>query len=146
MTLAEAMISGDWITSFAVAVIGAIITGLLAWKKGEAKGRGDKVTLQEPVPEVPVKRVYAPPTFAQHQELMRRVASLEADAKEHREYVEGQLRDIRREQGEQFVKLMNAGETRKDAIMDSMNDMVRNFHARVDQLIDGHRSQPAKRS
>lgn len=137
--MAETMISGEWITAFVVAVIGAMASGLVAWKKGEAKGRGDKVTLQDPVPEVPVKRVYSPPTFSQHQDLVRRVTVIEHDAKEHREHMDAQLRDIRREQSEQFVKLMNAGEVRKDAIMDSMNDMVRNFHSRVDQLIDGHR-------
>ncbi len=136
------MIPGDWLTAFAVAVIGAVGAAMLAWKKGEAKGRGDKVTLQEPIPEMPVKRVYTPPTFSQHQELVRRVAVIENEAKEHREYVEAQLRDIRREQSEQFVKLMNAGEVRKDAIMQSMNDMVRAFHSRVDQLIDGHRANP----
>lgn len=144
--IAETMISGEWLTGFTVAIIGAIGSSLLAWKKGEAKGRGENVTLKEPVPELPVRKVYTPPTFSQHQELVRRVAALETESKEHREYVEGQLRDIRREQSEQFVKLMNAGETRKDAIMDSINDMVRSFHSRVDNLIDGHRGTPIKKS
>ena len=60
---------------------------------------------------------------------------IEGEAKEHRDYVESQLRDIRREQAEQFVKLMQAGEVRKDAIMESMNGMIRGFHSRVDQLL-----------
>jgi hypothetical protein len=136
MTLAETMISGEWITAFVVAVIGAVASGLVAWKKGEAKGRGDKVTLQEPVPEIPVKRVFSPPTFYRHQELVRRVASLENETKEHREYVEGPLRDIRRENGEQFVKLMNAGEDRKDKIMDGFAKDMARIHERMNKIFD----------
>jgi hypothetical protein len=137
--LAETMVSGEWITSFVVGVIGAASAALIAWKKGQAQGRGENITLKDPVPEVPVRKIYSPPTFAQHQDLERRVTCIERDAKEHREHMDAQLRDIRREQAEQFVKLMNAGEVRKDAIMDSMNNMVRAFHSRVDQLIDGRR-------
>ena len=139
--IAETMISGEWITAFVVAVVGAVGASLAAYKKGQAS---PKMKIDEPVPEIPVRKVYTPPTFSQHQDLVRRVTMIEADAKAHREYVEAQLRDIRREGGEQFVKLMTAGEQRKDAIMESMNDMVRAFHSRVDQLIDGHRTTPRK--
>ena len=140
--LAETMISGEWLTAFVVALVGAVGAALAAYKKGQAS---PKVKIDEPVPEIPVRKVYTPPTFSQHQDLVRRVTMIEADAKAHREYVEAQLRDIRREGGEQFVKLMTAGEQRKDAIMESMNDMVRAFHSRVDQLIDGHRSNTPKK-
>jgi hypothetical protein len=134
-------VSGKWIIALLVAVIPLIGA---VWIKAKAAGRGE-TKISEPVPEIPTKRVYSPPTFSQHQDLVRRVGMLENETKEHREYVEAQLRDIRREQNEQFVKLMNAGETRKDAIMESMNDMVRNFHSRVDQLIDGHRPHTLKK-
>jgi hypothetical protein len=141
----DTMISGEWLTTTLKVIIAglALILGKY-WGQRVAANASRDVTLKDPVPEIAAKRVYSPPTFSQHQELVRRVASLENETKEHREYVEAQLRDIRREQAEQFVKLMNAGETRKDAIMESMNDMVRNFHSRVDQLIDGHRQAPRK--
>lgn len=140
----DSLISGAWLIQIVQVAIAAIGTAGAAWivalRKGRVEGARDErsksVTLQEPVPEVPVKRTYTPPTFYQHQELVRRVTALETDAKEHREYVETQLRDIRREGAEQFVKLMEAGETRKDTIMENMNAMMRSFHARVDQILD----------
>ena len=145
--IAETMISGDWILG-AIKVVGVAIGAagsawIVAFRKGQ-KSTAKDVRIEEPVPEIPVRKVYTPPTFSQHQDLVRRVTLIEADAKAHREYVEAQLRDIRREGGEQFVKLMTAGEQRKDAIMESMNDMVRAFHSRVDQLLDGHRTTPRK--
>ena len=142
--LAETLISGEWLTSFVVGCIGAIGAAIIAWKKGQANGRSESVTLKDPVPTVPVTKVYSPPTFSQHQDLVRRVTSIEHDAKEHREHMEGQLRQVRSEQAEQFVRMMQAGESRKDAIMESMNSMVSAFHSRVDQLIDGHRQTPLK--
>lgn len=146
--MAETAVSGDWLIELAKGIIVAIGTGGAAWIVAFRKGRAmrQKVTLEEPLPTMPVQRTYTPPSFSQHQDLVRRVKSLEEDAKEHREHVETQLRDIRREQSEQFVKLMNAGESRKDMIMESMNEMVRSFHSRVDQLIDGHRTPPNRKS
>lgn len=129
------MIPGEWITAFVVSVIGAIAGPFVAYKKGKSA----QVKLPDPMPEMPVRKVYTPPTFSQHQDLVRRVSQLETETRQHREYVETQLRDIRREQSEQFVKLMNAGESRKDAIMESMNEMVRGFHERVDLLLMDHK-------
>ena len=145
--IAETLISGDWLLA-SVKVAGAALASagaawIVAFRKGQQSSAKD-VRIEEPVPEVPVRKVYTPPTFSQHQDLVRRVCLIESEAKAHREYVEAQLRDIRREGSEQFVKLMNAGEVRKDAIMESMNDMVRAFHSRVDQLIDGHRTTTRK--
>jgi len=134
-TLAEFMISGDWLVAALLALIPVIGGVWIKAKKAGAKEAGE-VTLKEPVPEVPVKRVYTPPTFSQHQDVVRRVAQLEADAKENREHFEQQLRDIRREQAEQFVKLMQAGEMRKDMIFEKIDSMARGFHARVDQIMD----------
>jgi hypothetical protein len=122
--LAETMGDGNglWVSAATIGAIGLAVAGIVkAFKVGEAKGKTQDVNLKDPVPEVPIKRVYSPPTFYQHQELVRRVSLIEAEAKEHREHMDAQLRDIRREQAEQFVKLMNAGEVRKDAIMDHMN-------------------------
>lgn len=129
----DAMISGDWILK----LIGALFTGaalLLGryWGRREAAG----VTLESPVPELPVRKVFTPPSFSQHQELVRRVAALEYETKSHREYVEAQLRDIRRESSEQFVKLMNAGEVRKDAIMESFREEMNRIYTRLNSVSD----------
>jgi hypothetical protein len=132
----DTLISGNWITAFVVAVIGSVTSGILAWKKGEAKGRSEKITLTEPMPEIPTRRVYSPPTFYQHQELMRRVDALEKGTTAHREYVEGQFRAIRRENSEQFITLMNAGETRKDAIMEEVRTEMNRIYERINKLAD----------
>ncbi|MDP3851975.1 MAG: hypothetical protein Q8Q59_15845 [Luteolibacter sp.] len=122
--LAETMISGEWLTAFVVAVIGAIASALIAWKKGEAKGRGDKVTLQDPMPKVPVERVYSPPSFSQHMDLRRRVETLETDHQK-----------LRREVAEQYIQLLKVGEERKDKIIDEFNRVATGFHSRVNQLV-----------
>ena len=134
MMIAETLISGEWVTSFVVAIIGAVAAGLVSWKKGVAKGRGDKVTLQEPMPEVPVKRIYTPPTFSQHQDLARRVGALESD-----------VREIRREAAEQFRKLVEVGEERKDKIMDRIEAVAVGFHQRVNQIVSEMNKGNSKR-
>ena len=135
-TLAETLISGEWITSLIVAAITAVGGVFVAYKKGQANPNpGRDVNLKDPVPEVPIKRIYTPPTFSQHQDVVRRVAALELEAKETREHFEGQLRQIRNEQHEQFIKLMEAGESRKDMIFEKIESMARGFHHRVDQLV-----------
>jgi hypothetical protein len=89
---ADPMISGNWI----IAVIGAIAAGVaavLGKMQGRKEGMNSRdVTLQAPVPEVPVKKVYSPPTFSQHMEIVRRVDALEADQK-----------ILRREMAESFL-------------------------------------------
>lgn len=123
--MAETMISGEWITSVIVAVIGAIGGVIVAYKKGQANPNPSRdVNLKDPVPEVPVKRVYTPPTFSQHQDVVRRVSQLESD-----------VREIRKEQAEHFTKLLEVGEERKDKIFEKIDNMARGFHARVDELI-----------
>ena len=136
--IAATMIDGEWLLAAAKTVIVALGTGGAAWivafKKGQATA--GEVSLQDPVPEVPVRKVYTPPSFYQHQDLVRRVAALEHESKAHREYVEAQLRDIRRENAEQFVKLMNAGETRKDAIMESFREEMNRIYLRINSFSD----------
>ena len=142
------MISGEWLISFGKMVLVAAgpagAAWIIAFKKGKASKTSTKI--EDPVPEVPVKRIYTPPTFSQHQDVVRRVAALEAEAKETREHFEGQLRQIRSEQHEQFVKLMEAGEMRKDMIFEKIESMARGFHSRVDQIIqDSKISNPSPR-
>jgi len=121
---ADPMISGNWI----IGVIGAIAAGV-ALVLGKMQGRKEAardVTLQAPVPEIPVKKVYSPPTFSQHMEIVRRVDALETDN-----------RVLRREMADGFLKLMTVGEERKDKIMEKIDDVAKGFHSRVDQIVKG---------
>lgn len=122
--LAEFMISGEWLTTFVVAVIGAF-GGLYAKARRDVRKATESrdVTVKDPVPEVPVKRVYSPPTFFQHRALEERVSRVEADQ-----------REMRRENAENFMKLMEAGETRQNRLIDKMDQMARSIHARIDQI------------
>jgi len=128
------MISGEWITAFVVAVITAFGGAFAAYKKGQANPPPSReVTLKEPVAEVPVKRIYTPPTFSQHQDVVRRVGQLESD-----------VRDIRTKQGEQFTRLLEVGEERKDKIFEKIDNMARGFHARVDQILNEGKANTKK--
>jgi len=145
--LAQTQIPGEWITSLIVAVITAAGGVMVAYKKGQANPNVSRdVNLKEPIPEMPVKRIFTPPTFSQHQDVVRRVAALEMEAKETREHFEGQLRQIRNEQHEQFVKLMEAGEARKDMIFEKIESMARGFHHRVDQMMSPNNPRQARKS
>lgn len=123
------MISGDWLIALAVTGIPAVI---IAWKKGVSKGQTNKVTLPDPMPEVPVKRVYSPPSFSQHMDLVRRI-----------EVMESNVADLRRDQAQQFLRLMEVGEKRKDDILEKFETVARGFHSRVDQLILEKRKEGA---
>ena len=122
--LAETMVSGDWITSFVVAVVGAAGAAVVAWKKGEAKGRGDKVTLQDPVPTVPMSKVSTPPSWDAHRALCDRVTRLEETTQE-----------LRRDMAGQYRELMQAGEARERSISDKLDGIARGLHHRIDELM-----------
>lgn len=121
------MISGEWMLK----VIAAIFTGaaLVLGRYWGRKEGAQSITLQNPVPDVPVKRVYSPPSFSQHMDLVRRI-----------EVVEGNVAELRRDQAIQFLKLMEVGERRKDDILERFDVVARGFHDRVDQIIKEGRS------
>lgn len=126
----DTLISGTWLTGFVVAVIGAAAAAC-ANVQGRKKGLRDatnNVTLQSPMPEVPVRKVYSPPSFSQHMDLVRRV-----------EAVEGGISDLRRDQAQQFIRLMEVGEKRKDDIFEKIDTMATGFHSRVNQLVSEQR-------
>lgn len=102
---------------------GAVV---LVVKALRARMQRNKVTLQEPVPDIPVTmtRKYNPPTFSQHMEVVRRVGALEHSVGE-----------IRREAAENYKELMMAGEARTNRMMDKLDDVARAFHSRVDDLV-----------
>lgn len=126
------MISGAWLTTFVVGIITAI-GGV--WLKGKSQGvkeATNNITIQSPMPEVPVKKVYSPPTFSQHMDLVRRV-----------EAVESNVAELRRDQMKQFRDLLEVGEARKDAILERFNTVADGFHARVDQVLKQQRKEGA---
>jgi hypothetical protein len=106
---------------------GAVAAVVVAVRKRMRQATGKAtVNLEPPVPEIPVamKRVYNPPTFSQHMEVVRRVNALEHSVAE-----------IRREAAENYKELMLAGEARTNRMLDKMDDVARAFHARVDDLL-----------
>lgn len=123
--LAEAcpQVDGAWLTAFVVAVLGAV-GSVLAKRSGKAEGMRDKVTLENPVPEIPIKRVYSPPTYHQHQELERRMEKVEVD-----------MVAIRRELSEQFKELLISNEARSERLMTRLDQVAREIHGRVDDFI-----------
>jgi len=107
--------------------LAAIGTGVaLVIRAARERVKNAKMTLQEPVPDIPVTmtRKYNPPTFSQHMEVVRRVCTLESTVQE-----------IRREAAENYKELMAAGESRTNRMLDKMDDVARGFHSRVDDLI-----------
>ena len=116
----DTLVSGNWI----IAVIGAVSTILgMFWAHQRGK-TSQGVILNHPVPELPVRKVYSPPSFSQHMDLVRRI-----------EVVESNVADLRRDQGQQFIRLMEVGEKRKDDILEKFEGVARGFHARVDQFM-----------
>jgi uncharacterized coiled-coil protein SlyX len=133
------MISGQWIIAVIVALVASLGSAGAAWiaamKKGEAKGRSEKITLQSPVPEVPVRRIYSPPTFSQHMELSRRLESLEERTAKSEDELQAAVAQIRAEMGKQYVEILKAGHEREIRLSDKLDDIARAFHSRVDDLI-----------
>lgn len=117
----------------AVVAIGTAVG--LVFKGMRARLQRNKVTLQDPVPDIPVTmtRKYNPPTFSQHMEVVRRVGTLEHSVGE-----------IRREAAENYKELMMAGEARTNRMMDKLDDVARAFHSRVDDLVADRPQTPAK--
>lgn len=104
-----------------IAAAGVAAAGVIAAYK---KGRGDGVQLQEPVPDIPVTRKYTPPTFFQHRELEKRVDKIEIG-----------METLRRDQADQYRRILSAGEARTDRLADKLDGMARSIHARIDNMI-----------
>lgn len=120
----DPMIPGSWLTTFVVAVIGAL--GAVWMKqKGRQQGRAENVTLNSPIPTVPTLKIVTPPSWDQHKALADRVATLEE-----------RLTIQERIQSERFIKLMEAGEARKDAILDKFSHDIADVYQRINQIAD----------
>lgn len=131
---ADTMVSGDWVKTFVVAVISAVFAGatslVVGLTKGRKKGQEDEqkkqerhVTLKEPVAEVPVRKVPMPPTWDQHDALMKRV-----------EVVERDVRDLRNDQAKQYKDLLDSGTERERRLTDKLDTLMRELHGRLDEI------------
>ena len=120
--LAETMISGEWLITLVVAVIGALGSAMVAYKKGVASATVTRIAA--PVPEVPTRKVLTPPSWDAHKALCDRVATLEVETKE-----------LRRDMAGQYRELMQAGAAREQSITDKLDGIARGIHSRIDKLL-----------
>ena len=120
--LAETLISGVWITGLVVAVIGAVGSALVAYRKGAASVT--ETRLASPVPEVPTRKVLTPPSWDAHRALVDRVTALEAVTQE-----------LRRETSQQYHELLKAGGERETHLSDKLDGIARGIHARIDEIL-----------
>jgi len=125
MILAETMIPGEWMTSLIVAVISSVGAAIVAYKKGAAAAQD--VSLKSPVPEVPTRKVFTPPSWDAHKALMDRVTCLERVTQE-----------LARDMSSQYRELMKAGSAREQNLSDKLDGIARGIHARIDEYLNPH--------
>lgn len=127
MMIAETLVNIETLTSIVVAVIGALFAGAALFvskvlvPKAYEKGRSETMTITEPVPDLPFKKVLTPPTWDQHHALMARVATLEATTLE-----------LRRDMAAMFRDLLHAGGERENRLADKLDGIAREIHKRID--------------
>ena len=120
--LSETMIPGDWVLSLVKIIIGGLTGGSAVWWITKRNTK-QSVQIEDPS-KVQTERVYSPPTFWQHRALERRVGAIETrqDAMD-------------RENRDNFLKLMEAGEARQNRLMDKMDDMKAAINKRIDEKL-----------
>jgi hypothetical protein len=121
------MVSGNWLIAVMVAII-PVIGGV--WLKAKEAGKKQAqqdatVTLKDPVPEMPMRKVSTPPSWSDHQALAARVTNIEDDVKA-----------IRKDQSNQFVKLLESGTERENRLRDHMDSMFSGVYERINQIAD----------
>ena len=121
-TLAETMISGEWMTGLIVAVIGALASAVVAYKKGVASTQD--VSLRSPVPTIPTQKVSSPPSWDAHRALCDRVARVEETTHE-----------LRRDVASQYREIMKAGADREASLSDKLDGIARGIHSRIDAIV-----------
>ena len=120
--LAETLISGEWITGLVVAVIGAVGSALVAYRKGAASVT--ETRLASPLPEFPTRKVLTPPSWDAHRALVDRVTALEVVTQE-----------LRRETSQQYHELLKAGGERETHLSDKLDGIARGIHSRIDEIL-----------
>ena len=118
----DPMISGTWI----IGLIGTLTTllSLFYGKRQGMKKAANNVTLQNPMPEVPTRKVLTPPSWDAHQALRDRVAVVEAGVAE-----------LRRETTSQYHELLKAGGERETHLSDKLDGIARGIHSRIDEIL-----------
>jgi hypothetical protein len=108
-----------WISTFTLAIIGAILGPILKkrWKE-EAKAESTVTLSGQPIH---VQNTPGFVTFNDIKPLTDRMERFDQD-----------LRDLRRDQGEQYKQLLESGQERETRIKDKMDDVARDWHARLD--------------
>lgn len=107
-------------------IIGAVFTGigLLIGKLMEKKRQQNSVKLEQPVPEVPTRKVFHSPSWHQFEGLTRRV-----------DHLENEFHELRDEQKQQFTQILQAGAERENRLRDKLDDVARGIHGRIDEII-----------
>lgn len=119
---ADPMISGDWMLK----LIGALFTGaaLVLGRYWGKKEESAKLTLPNPMPEMPFRKVDRAVSFDQHSALDARVAR-----------IENHLDRIERDGAMQYKQILEAGSERELRMTEVLAQGLREVHARLDALI-----------
>jgi hypothetical protein len=113
-----------WVTAFVAMVLAAV------FKVQESKAKA--MRLEEPVPVIPTRKVFANVTWNDLQPIITRMDRLEKH-----------LDEVRREQSDQFKEILEAGSTRENRITTHMDDVARAIHSRIDDMMrDNHQPKP----
>jgi hypothetical protein len=134
---ADPQLSGAWVLALlgkifagAVLIIGAVFTGVKRGEKKEREKVKGQISLEPPIPEVPVRKVMTPVTYEQHKALADRMTKAEVEIKE-----------VRAAQSSQFVKILEAGQERETRLTDKLDNIARAIHARIDANIDAFKNR-----
>ncbi len=131
ITSNDTMISGDWMLK----LIGAIFTGaaLVLGRYWGKKEEANKLSLPNPMPEMPFRKVERPVSFDQHNSLEQRVGRIEVH-----------LDVIQRDQASQYRQIIEAGAERELRLTETLHAGLREVHGRLDELFK--QTSPARRS
>lgn len=118
----DTMISGDWTLKLIAAIFtgAALVLGRYWGKKEESA----KLTLPNPMPEMPFRKVDRAVSFDQHSALDARVAR-----------IENHLDRIERDGAMQYKQILESGSERELRMTTMLMENLREVHNRLDVLI-----------
>ena len=132
---ADSMVSGNWI----IGVIGALASaGALILGKMQGRKEAQRTTLESPVPEIPTRKGFTPPSWDAHVALCDRVTRQEAISNEMRH----DLSEVRKDMANQYRELIQAGQERERNISDKLEGVARGIHHRIDEAINHKSNRP----
>ena len=127
-------LGGNWL----IALIGALTSAAaLIIGKMQGKKEASETTLKSPVPTVPTSKVSTPPSWDAHRALCDRVTRTESDILR----VEGEMKEMRILQTQQFQTLMAAGAEREERIGQKIDGFAGAIHHRIDEILHGPKRQ-----